>query len=235
MVVQYISAQDAATAVGGAVRQADAKHCTVRPYNRFQPEESDWWIIPSRDFPAFHHGKYFFSSHRADSPGGVYIGLKVEKGFGGVARGVVSPALVMNDDWIWSRFIDDLGSGKIMEAGRVLERTANVPVLLRIEAALAQDRSADSDRPFGDLLCFEVSDGLLRATQHQSVRGMLDGVASAASASEIASRLRSLPDLDWTWVSLWIGGMFRLGGPGNGMGAREVADCVLRPWSQWFR
>lgn len=32
---------------------------TLRPFNRLDMDRSMWWIIPSKEFPAYKYGKYF--------------------------------------------------------------------------------------------------------------------------------------------------------------------------------
>ena len=36
------------------------------PYNPYRPDESDWWLSPEKDNPAYRHGKYVFNPTRDD-------------------------------------------------------------------------------------------------------------------------------------------------------------------------
>lgn len=53
------------------------KDYILRPFNRFEMEKSMWWIIPSKEFPAYCHGKYMVD----ENLDGTYsVGLHIEKG-----------------------------------------------------------------------------------------------------------------------------------------------------------
>jgi len=54
----------AAHAVSGhldARRPSPQRFC-LRPYNRFEPAYTVWWLEPSNDWPAYHHSKLFICS-----------------------------------------------------------------------------------------------------------------------------------------------------------------------------
>ncbi|OPZ96698.1 MAG: hypothetical protein BWY70_01692 [Bacteroidetes bacterium ADurb.Bin408] len=36
---------------------AIGKKLWLRPYNRYMPEVTEWWLIPDKEWPAYHNGK----------------------------------------------------------------------------------------------------------------------------------------------------------------------------------
>jgi len=66
--IRYRNPREAALQVRTVIKQP-GNQFTARPYNPYEADTSDWWVVPSTDWPAFHHGKFGFSSHRTLEPG----------------------------------------------------------------------------------------------------------------------------------------------------------------------
>lgn len=85
-----------------------------RPWNRFEPEISRWWLVPSTDWPAYHHGKLSFDP-KDEKASILYCGFDVEKGFGSIVAQAYSSTrsrnLIMGNSWTWYRFVTDLAGG----------------------------------------------------------------------------------------------------------------------------
>lgn len=39
---------------------------TPRPFNRYEPGQTIWWLVPTKEWPAFKFGKYFFDNLKDD-------------------------------------------------------------------------------------------------------------------------------------------------------------------------
>jgi hypothetical protein len=81
---------------------------TARPYNRFEPAESYWWLVPSSDWPAFKYGKYIINPIPGTDK--FEVGFDLEKGHSsdilqvyGDTKG--NKAQVMDDTWAWRDLI----------------------------------------------------------------------------------------------------------------------------------
>ena len=62
---------------------------TARPYNRFEPLNTTWWLIPSTQWPAYHLPKIcFYRGYTAEGENLLSVGLEAEKGFGRVVASV---------------------------------------------------------------------------------------------------------------------------------------------------
>jgi len=76
--VAYETAADVAHAVKDEI--SDSEHMAF-PYNRFNPEESDWWVSPEKENPAYKYAKYAFDPNFGGDED-LLVGVHIEKGFG---------------------------------------------------------------------------------------------------------------------------------------------------------
>ena len=85
----------------------------ARPYNRFKPKETVWWVIPSKEWPAHRFAKFMI--WRKNNK--MYVGLNIEKGFGNelFELNLAPKKLVIDNDWIWKKFKQDLTNGNLNE------------------------------------------------------------------------------------------------------------------------
>ena len=84
------------------------KDFTLRPFNRFDMERSMWWIIPSKEFPAYKYGKYMVEEN---SDGTFSVGLHIEKGFEKALE--YKEKLMLDSDWVWHDFLGAVEDGEI--------------------------------------------------------------------------------------------------------------------------
>lgn len=100
----YPNTQSATTAVHRWIKRSGVPlELTARPWNRFEPLNTEWWLIPSTEWPAYRHGKFFFKTRNKDRD--LYCGLFVEKGLD-PSIAVAFPTgkrLVMDNTWTWHR------------------------------------------------------------------------------------------------------------------------------------
>ena len=69
----------------------DYRGFTARPWNRFRPEDTKWWVVPSTAWPSFGNEKLcFWCSGKY-----LYGGFNVEKGNGRISSTTALPALLI--------------------------------------------------------------------------------------------------------------------------------------------
>src|SRR5208282_1908678 len=104
-----------AQSLAGAVSDIASVKLTPRPYNRFAPDETIWWLVPSGEWPAFKFGKLFFEPRADRMPGGspesIYFGFYVEKGLSPVVGNIYPRSWIMDEEWFWDEFLGQLESG----------------------------------------------------------------------------------------------------------------------------
>lgn len=193
--------------LAAAVREVEGT-LTARPWNRFSADETLWWMVPAKEWPAYQHGKLVFSFERAPE-GHLFAGLNVEKGFGSVVAEVY-PAVrrrrqVLEPGWAWNRLID--GSGPAVLDEVLVDLSADWPVRLWVEAAYVSDPSDydphDATRQ-KESIGFDCSPAGLTATTVVAPTVLRD-VAGARRFAEVAARLCALPEAPWVWVDVYAG------------------------------
>lgn len=183
---------------------------SARPWNRFQPDDSLWWLVPSKDWPAYRHGKCAFCTEYAD-PGELFAGLNVEKGFGAATTSVlpsVNHNQVVGPNWVWRRLVEPAGATSF---GAVLTSLpASLKPRLILIATYAQDPRdfdpyAERPRNSNDRLHFASGPHGLSLTHADIPTRLLEEAASCATFSELAERLCNLRDHEWVWVDMYAG------------------------------
>ncbi|MEA3377915.1 MAG: hypothetical protein U9R72_17135 [Chloroflexota bacterium] len=129
--------QEAARAVAESARRIEGRHFSPRPWNRFQPKDTTWWIVPSTDWPAYRHGKAMLRPSRFFA-GRVECCLYVEIGFGPPVGGLYPPLIrdvaVVDDSWTWSHFLTGLRDGSVLQAAETVAEQSGTGLFLWVAA-----------------------------------------------------------------------------------------------------
>lgn len=170
-----------------SVCQGEFRKLCARPWNRFDPDNHLWWLVPSTDWPAYRYGKLFFDWVEPSDPTVISCGLHVERGLDLRLESVYSSrsgsAYLMRNDWEWPRFLSDLKDGRVAAAVDELKDVAD-SITVGVESSYAQDPG--SFDPYSDVLW--------RAREKRefaSVRGAL-------------TKLDEWMSDPWRWIDLWI-------------------------------
>jgi len=214
---------------------------TARPWNRFEPLNTEWWLIPSTEWPAYRHGKFFFKAHNDNRD--LYCGLFVEKGLDPsiAAAFPTGKRLVMDNTWTWHRLLAEIESG-IMDAA-LLETTehCHFPLHLVIDGGFVEDPgSYDPYAPPMDwnYVTFE-SDGT--TLQHKASTGdQFAHLSTCRDLMELARAIRGIPHLEWTWIDFHVGVELEMaplerdaGRTSNAWDASALWHECLAPWRSW--
>jgi len=80
-----------------------------RPWDRFRPDISPWWLVPSTDILYYKYAKFYFNWGK-NKQEVINCGLYVEKGLGESLTPVYSSKqarnLIMNKDWDWHKIVE---------------------------------------------------------------------------------------------------------------------------------
>jgi hypothetical protein len=177
---------------------------SARPWDRYHPEESAWWLIPSREWPAYRHAKFFFDR----DPGklaNLQIGLYIEKGLSPRVREAYPSArgsrLIMDSGWAWSGVVSNEALARLTESVTGERATA-----IRVEAQNVPD--PESFDPYGlrftrSRATFEVT-GTNLLGDVDDAPGHLHPIHSAATMEELITGLRLLSEDPWLWIDLFV-------------------------------
>lgn len=243
----YENARDLTYAVKDET--ADLK-MTAFPYNRFRPQQSDWWLSPQSENPAYRHGKFVFDPDIDAETPQVFVGVHIERGFGQAVAEVSASARdrrqVMEPDWFWHQFSDHMASGTAQQVLAGIAEQVDEPVTATFHAAFWSDPTSDFDPYSGsedggsDTACFTVDGDQLRlaADASKTPLGLLDDVMACDRLDQVAKRLAVLPNTDWVWIGAYLGIQCGLGASAPGAVAWDAAtlwERVLKSFWPWFR
>ena len=103
-------------ALAAAVRDL-AHGLTGPPWNHHDPDETLWWLVPSKEWSGYSYGKLVFSTERAPA-GEIFAGLNVEKGFRttAVQAHPRTPRVqALRRGWTWHLVVDGEGPAHLEE------------------------------------------------------------------------------------------------------------------------
>lgn len=180
---------------------------TPRPWNRFSPENSLWWVVPSTYWPAYQYGKYVFFYE----DGFLYCGLNIEKGLGRIVANYYpkteKKGLIMKDEWTWNKFLDVLNKDKINKTLSELQEINNQPVTILLRGGLADDPDDfDPQAHKSDLIWFELEGENLKLIKNEMRNSTLLHFLNASSMKDISDTISKInsKELDCTWIDLNI-------------------------------
>jgi len=219
---------------------------SCRPWNRFEPENTRWWLVPSTDWPAYHHGKLSFDP--TEEKGNVlYCGFAVEKGFDLVVREVYPSTgrrnLIMGDSWSWHRFMTDLTGGVVSDAVREVARRTGQSLRLEFRAGYASDPDEfDPEAPLSTRIVFAISGTELAFIGSEGEGWRFEPVVSCAALADLGRCIQAMDDsLDWIWIDLCFGilvGRWKPDGPvveGCELwSSTDLWEKALMPWQPWL-
>ncbi len=173
------------------------------------------------------------------SEGLMHVGYHVEKGLHTDATGLpeVHSSLIMQQDWHWLAFQDEVESDGFLDTLWAIGDVANIRPRLLVHAhdfnkvpKEDQPRSAPSDAFVLVLGSTHDRTNVLQAAV--STLAQLNASKSIRSAIENLSQI----DLRFHWIDLIVGLPFRYGisSPGS-WNAHKLWQDALFPWLPWIR
>jgi len=205
-----------------------------RPYNRFEPRDSVWWVVPETDWPAYHLGKYIFR----DAEDRIKCGLNVEKGFGEIAARGYNYDTSLDDDWQWFKSIDDIENGIVEGKLNKVENYIN-KLFFELGAGMATDPSDyDPNQPKSDRYVYEYKNGNLILNEDKSDKNQFIEFEDLREIEELPSILESLGDkVDWCWIDIDILVAFKkkqFGEEENEIIDMYKLENIFSPFERWL-
>lgn len=211
--IKYPNARLAAYAVKKLLDGKGSK-VTARPWNKFDPDNTLWWIVPHTEWPAYRWGKFFFSPDHAPKDF-LFCGLHMEKGLDPrVADAYPSrggKSLIMRDDWAWHSFLGDLRSGVLNSAVKKAAKAMDEPILIRVETGYAEDPGSFDPHAIRfkwDKMVFSSKDGSLKLKSHDAPSRLLGDIAGLQRLEQLAGAIEQMKDGGWYWIDISIGSLF---------------------------
>lgn len=209
------------------------RHLTLRPFNYTAPKFTEWWLIPSTDWPAYHHSKLCFDQLGSET---VFTGFYAEKGLGDQLTEMVKSSLIMGPGWYWYELVEEAQAGKLAEPMRAVLGRSGLPLVVYLslyEFNNVPDYETGQTKPDDRMEFVAYVDDLL-FEQTREAAGVLAPLNGARDLRDLAARIANLEDISWYWVNFMIGICLRYRGddPGD-WGAADVWKKALEPWMPW--
>jgi hypothetical protein len=243
----YPNTQSAAYAMRDWINDGHrlAKRLTARPWNFYEPTNTDWWLIPSTEWPAYRHAKLFFRAREANRV--LYTGFYVEKGLSPrvAAAYPTGKKLIMQSDWTWHVFFEQLAGAGVTSTITSLATHSESSVRIELFAHLVEDPgSYDPYAPPMDYsrVAFDTWGDSLTLVDSVLQGKMFAQVVESKTLSALTQALAYFPDADWTWVNLSLGIRLEMAPlvldghslPADAWDASAIWEKCLQPWKPWI-
>lgn len=213
---------------------------TARPWNRFEPENSLWWLVPDTGWPAYRHAKFYFAQSENDSDL-LEVGLHVEKGLGAGVKDAYpgrGASLIMDRDWCWHRLISSEGEALIADAFEA----AVLPIHFRVEGTYVSDpRSYDPQATVANRSTIEfIKDGdghgaVYRrdGEPYELVLPLRDASDANKGFASLVDGLRAVDTNEWAWYDCFLFARWPTDADSAEAFAHLVWDRQLVNWVDW--
>lgn len=200
-----------AVATAHAAESQSGLSFSPRPWNRFEPDDSEWWLVPSTGWPAYNHAKLYFAwrgSHRDALWTGVYL----EKGLGpAVSDFIADKSQIMRagQEWAWHRLLRSLRNGQLEARVDELARDLPVPVHIGVDALYARDKDFDpAVSGYGrDIYRFtwNPEDRRLDVAAPPERNGHVpESLIDVGSFQDLSGKLSVIDTQPWVWIDFTV-------------------------------
>jgi len=240
-------------AIAALQEEAEAPFKTLRPYDRFNPETTFWWLVPApADRPAYRYAKVHCDWGN-DERTKLWLGLHLEKGLGAVVTQVYpckgGRERVMTQDWAWSRLWAGLKDGSLAPLVAALAESLPMPLEVAFSAHYVQnpcDFDPQAPAMAWDRYQFYVDPTLaLKLGESDACADIqvLEPLAKLTSWSELAGKLEcvlSSKEAPWVWINFNLGVRVPIRDKSEAKqacrvwNAAEIWRSFLRPLVSWF-
>ena len=186
---------------------------TARPFNRFEPADSIWWLVPSAEWPAFQYNKIFVNPAKGADK--YEVGLYLEKGHGSNILLVEGDKLsnrvqVMTNDWGWMKLnkgYDELAT--VVDSMQLAG--VNPKVRLEVEPFSPERAAENYDGEKQRIrLTFDYAGTAINLVDQidtindSKLSGLIKEVAQRTNVVGIVNSIESFNESEWYWMNLLI-------------------------------
>lgn len=184
---------------------------TKRPWDRFRPDISPWWLVPSTDIPHYKYTKLYFN-WKNEKQEAINCGLYVEKGLDESLAPVYSSKqskhLIMNKEWNWHRIVKAFNNATLFEA---ISKTGNKFTAIKIIIDGGYVTEPTSFDPYQDKkikwdkYCFLLDKNSEKIDIESSNRSSFTlKLHNIKTRQNLTSAINELYKDQWLWLNLFI-------------------------------
>jgi hypothetical protein len=183
-----------------------------RPWDRFRPDKTSWWLVPSSKLPHYKYGKYYFNWANAKYES-LLCGLYIEKGLDEELAPVYTSRkaknLIMDETWNWNRFITSINSGELTSKLAEIDPALVPEIELHIDGGyVSEPTSFDplQDKKLSwDYYKFNLDTKTGNITLDSSNRkAFLLKLHHIKNMKDLISELNKLAKDNWLWLNLFF-------------------------------
>lgn len=216
---------------------SENKKYTARPFNRFDPKNTTWWITPESEWPAYKYGKYMF---RMDEDI-IYVGLNIEKGYGKELSGIVSNKVIMNDEWIWHEFMKHAIAGDLEESFGSLGQKNHSDIIVFIGFGVFNQVKKGSECVSFDVALPNQITYILNEKNFkvQNKKEKLEAkefetLKKAESFQDVFKIINKINNLNYFWMDFFVGVPFKVSSNGE-LNIYKLDNNVLSILEKWVK
>ena len=194
------------------------KKLARRPFNRFEPETSAWWLVPSSALPFYQFNKIYcnWANKKRDA---MLCGLYLEKGLAPELASVYPSkkgrSLLMSKKWYWHKFIKNCSDGSFAETIKNAAQSSGFQLEFHISGGYVDDPALYD--PYGekqkkDYYIFELGNDLNTLNYRSAVRDtmILKCLNKIHNISDFCSIMQSLDKEHFLWLDIFIAAAFEI-------------------------
>lgn len=191
---------------------------TSRPYNRFEPDNTTWWLVPTTDWPSFRLPKVIISREKSNED--IYhLGLYVEKGHSDVVSEIDNSkkikSLIMDNGWFWNKFCQEIKDCN-SDLNKMLEKMQGYKMYVDIKLSYfnpERGQEAISGKPIG----FEVGEVkfLIKGREielifskpnpdNQDITKLIEIISKCKNLAETVDCINNFKHIGWAWCDYAI-------------------------------
>ncbi len=182
------------------------RHLLLRPVNYQQPHKTSWWLVPSQHRPVYRYSKLFFHSLQTYSPN-ILAGFSFERGVGRQLSDLVDTAFIMQTNWYWRRFINDVLAGVMIEPINTIQRRSHRTVLTVLELYSfnhLRRRTLETSEP-DDCLVFQINEDADTITLQREATHQLQVLNQVSSCRDLVLTIEMEPAFSWHMLRFTFG------------------------------
>lgn len=243
-VCNYPSVRKAALDIYNSIAAPKSKKYTARPYNRYSPENSLWWLIPSTEWPAYKHGKITIFEERY---GELFFGINIEKAIGHEAAACYqskkAQKIIMDNEWCWYDFLEGLKGGSIAGAMNIIQENTNgLPLHFSLSGHVIDDPALFdpySGYSYGDQVNWNYKSGdLISVIQPKNFFYPLKDVNRI---DDLLESINQINELNWLWIDFYAGVFLENHATPESDKTKQyyngymIWQQIIEPWEAWLK
>jgi len=184
---------------------------TKRPWDRFRPDTSPWWLVPSTNLPHYKYAKLYLNWEDARQET-INLGLYIEKGLDESLAPVYSSKqakhLIMNSSWDWYEIVKAFNDSSLFEAISKVNNNISTIKLIIDGGYVTEPSSFDpyQDKKIKwDKYCFLLDKNsekiVLKSTNRSSFTLKLHTIKTR---QDLTASINELNKDQWLWLNLFI-------------------------------